>query len=231
MSAIANIRQWLSWHYLEEAGDPLWTSIGEMEDELSAWLRLALRTRFPSVAPGDALAEIAYNQNLEPPVGAMGGDAAVRAYLANPWLKWEKAGTRQRLLEELALLGYSSCDIISWSDLVAAGNPPTVFGGFSSFFYVIIRKPNPWLPPGKWGDGADWGGGSKWGSTATWAEIQAIRRVIKKWKPAGSSCRFIEAWLQVSLFGFPVRWTRWPVNEDWERSATGAYPNFYNYSY
>jgi len=231
MSALANIREWLSWHYLEQAGAPLWESIGEMADEASAWLRLALRTRFPSVAPSDALAEIAYNQNLEPPVGAMGGDDAVRAYLADPWSKWEKAGTRQRMLDELALLGYPNCEIVTWRDLVDRGQPPTVFGGFESFFYVIIKKPNPWTVPGKWGDGAKWGGGSKWGSTATWAEIQAIRRVIQKWKPAATSCRFIEAWLVVSLFGLPTRWTRWPVNEWWERTPSGAYPNFYNYSY
>ena len=231
MSAIVNLREWLTWHYLQGTGGaPLWESIGEQADEAAAWLRQALRTHFPSTAPVDALDQLLFNRNLDPPAGSMGTDA-VRTYLADPWSKWAKAGTRVRLQEELALLGYTSTQIVSYADLRSAGFPPSVFGGLTSFWYLIVKKPNPWQPPGKWGADGAWGGGAKWGSTATWQEIQAIRRVIAKWKPAASSCRFIEAWLQVSLFGLPTRIVRWPVHEDWEQSPGGGYPNFYNTSF
>lgn len=237
MSSLANIRSWLSWHYWDAgAGAPLWDGICETADGVAQLAREALRCRFPSVAPPDALPEISFNQNLDPPAHKM-TTAALRSYLADPWSKWKQAGTKPRIFEELALLGYPSCEIVSWRNLVDAGAPPTVFGGFTNFCYLVVKKPNPWAPAGLWGpppigDGALWGAAPfTWGSTAKWSEIEEIRRVLKKWKPAAASFRFIEAWLEVSIFGLPTSVVRWPVHEDWEFDSNGAAADFYNTGY
>lgn len=229
MSLYGYFRDQLPGDYLAGAGEALWRGLGDPLDVLVLAAKDAVRARLPRLGPVEALPHLAANYDLDYP--ARLSVAEVRGYLADPWSKWRAAGTRRRLLEEIALLGYPQAQIVAYRDLVDAGQPPTVFGGISSFWYLVIKKPNPWQPPGKWGADGTWRGGAKWGSTATWQEIQAIRRVIAKWKPAASSCRFIEAWLQVSLFGLPTRIVRWPVHEDWEQSPGGGYPNFYNTSF
>ena len=102
---------------------------------------------------------------------------------------------------------------------------------------MIIKKPNPWDIAGKWGlppmgDGALWGSAPfRWGTTAKPEEIDELRRVIAKWKPAATSCRFIELVLRTNIFGIPTHTIRLPVHEPWEQQSNGAYREFYNYSY
>ena len=81
MSAIDNLRSWLSWHYQDAlGGKALWEGIGEFADDLSDLLRVALRSRFSSIAPADALPEIAFNQFVIPTSRL--SERAMRDYLA-----------------------------------------------------------------------------------------------------------------------------------------------------
>ena len=61
--------------------------------------------------------------------------------------------------------------------------------------------------------------------------LAALKRVIQKWKPAASSCRYIEAWLRVDLFGNPLEIVRFPVWEDWELDASGNARDYFNTGY
>jgi len=225
----------LSWHYLNGIGADLWGTLGATGDDAYAAVKESVRQRLVNRCKDEALPWIAQTFHLGYPARLT--VAQVRGYLTDPWTHWENAGTRDRLLDELGVLGYLNCQIITYRDLVDAGSPDTVFGGKESFFYVIIKKPNPWAPSGKWGlpplgSGALWGAAPfTWGSTASWSEIEEIRRVIEKWKPATTSCRFIEAWLEVTIFGNPLTVVRWPVHEPWEQAQNGAYRSFYNYAF
>lgn len=149
-----------------------------------------------------------------------------------------------RLVEEIKWLGYENVTKLPYRYLVdvVGADPLTTFGGMSSFFYVLIKPPLvfPWIPGAKWGP-PPVGSGILWGQQAPvklWGmqgaevwQIDEIRRVIAKWKPAASSCRFIEVWLTMDIFGGPLEVRRFPVHEDWERDSGGHARDFYNYSY
>lgn len=223
--ALANLRSWLSWHYFLDAGGALWEGIAVTADGLSDLLRQAVRVRLPARCPADALPEIAANYNLEPPAAAM-STQALRDYLADPWTLWRHAGTRGRILDELALLGLTSCTIVSWRNLADGGNPGA-FGGDSSCWYLLINQPHPFLAGFTWDDGS-----STWDQADEYWDalgplqtlLQSILRVIAKWKPAASSCRFIELVL-------PGANARIPVREAWEYDAAGGAPDYYNTGY
>ena len=64
-----------------------------------------------------------------------------------------------------------------------------------STFWVVVypttdTPSQPWQRDGTWGDGETWGPSSTstWGSTATPDDVFAIRRIVRRWKPAGSRC-------------------------------------------
>lgn len=225
MGMLQNVQRWLSWHYWASgAGQKLWGALCDEADAVAEQLRAAMRCRLPSVAPADALPEIAWGQNLEPPdVLTL---EQTRVYLADPWSKWRVAGTRQRILAECALLGLTSAAIVSWRDLATGGNPGA-FGGDSSCWYLQIPQPNPFTPPPNWDagpppnfeqDGLDW-------DAEGLGLIVNLQRIIARWSPAASSCRYIEITLSdTTVVRVPVRW--W-----WEYDATGSAPNYYNDGY
>lgn len=149
-----------------------------------------------------------------------------------------------RLRKEIIELGYGSVEYWTYRRLVdeAGADPLTTFGGISSFFYILLKPPLafPWVKGSLWGP-PPVGSGILWGQQAPpklWGLDQAfvwhideLRRVIRKWKPASKSCRFIEVWLAVDLFGNPLEVRRFPVHEQWEFRPDGAAPDFYNNSY
>lgn len=225
MAALEIFRETLSWHYLAGAGEQFFQVLGQHYDQLHLAAKEALEARFPLRAHPEALPEIGANYNLDWPERFT--TQQVRSYISDPWTIWDNAGSKGRMVEEIQRLGYPSVGITTYRDLVDSGLPPaTTFGGISSFFFVTVGKPNPWDLPGTWGGGARWGSAPyTWGSTARVQEIDEIRRVIRKWKPAASSCRFILAVLRVNIFGTPTHWISWPTREPWEVRA------FYNSTY
>lgn len=226
--ALANLRSWLSWHYWNSGGGAaLIEGFAVTADTLSARFRDALRTRFPSVAPADALPEIAATYNLEPPADLM-TTAALRSYLADPWAKWAKAGTRGRIIEELALLGLTgltTASIVTWRNLADGGNPGA-FGGDSSCWYLELGTTHPFVDAVAWDGGALWDAGERWDFDDPTGQdlLPRIERVIRKWKPASSSCRFIRMTLPSG--DVAVR----PLFEDWE-IVNGVAAPYYSTGY
>jgi len=227
----ANVTTWLSDHYWERgAGRPYWETVCELVDEAGERLRGAWRSSLPRQAPADALGEIAYSYNLDPMSRAL-PEAALREYLSDPWSLWRKAGTRERIVAECSNLGLL-VDVVSWRDLADAGEPQA-FGGDTSCWYLRVLGAHPWKPPVRWDGGATWDQqGVYWDvSNHDPALLAALRRVIAKWKPAASSCRYIEVWLKLDLFGNPLEIVRFPVWEDWELDANGNARDYYNTGY
>lgn len=202
-------------------------------DDLVERMKRTIGARLIEKAPDDALESIGSNYALSKPIQMT--LQRYRQYLRSPFERWYYSSTNEGLAAEIKSLGYPSVGVITWRMLVDGGfDPFLTFGGNSSFFYILIRKPNPWAPAGKWGEpplgsGALWDAAPfTWGSTATPTEIDEIRRTVQKFKPAGMSCRFIEAWLEVDLFGLPTDIVRWPVHEDWEYESNGGAKSYYN---
>ena len=116
---------------------------------------------------------------------------------------------------------------------LADGGEPQAFGGDTSCWYLLIEGTHPWKPAIRWDGGAAWDqAGVYWDvSNHDPALLAALKRVIQKWKPAASSCRYIEAWLRVDLFGNPLEIVRFPVWEDWELDASGNARDYFNTGY
>lgn len=129
----------------------------------------------PQYADEFALGLLTSDHNLERyPIE---GSATLRARLLGAWRFWQQAGTAPGVIEAMRQLGYlasilelRTVDITKWSE-----------------FIVIIRAlPGRTL-------GADWGGtpnawgqpaGALWGSGVTEQDLYAIRRLLRKVKPA-----------------------------------------------
>lgn len=230
----------LSWHYLNGTwGAGLFRTLADACDATFASSKDAVRQRLLSKCTDEALPYLGQNFNLDWP--ARFTAQQIRDYIGSPWDHWENAGSAPRLVAELTALGHNP-SVISYRSLVdiIGTDPNTTFGGYSSFFYVILRAPFPfpWDVAGRWGpppvgSGALWGSAPfLWGiSGAQVWQLDEVRRTIAKWKPAGSSCRFIEVWLKVDIFGVPTEVRRFPVHEQWELQSNGAAREFYNYSY
>lgn len=72
-------------------------------------------------------------------------------------------------------------------------SPPT---RWARFWLVIYPPPGLWTEGPTWGDSTLWGGawgspGYTWGSTATPNQVQAIRALVKLWKPGFAKCENI----------------------------------------
>lgn len=211
---------------------PKWAAfigvLSAKKDELADRMAGAIDARLVERAPDDALDDIGGNSYLERAL--VDTAATFRAYLRRPFERWWRSSTPAGLVAELAHLGYPSANVITWRDLVDNGADGNVaFGGFSTFGFVLIRPPHPFLPPGLWDDGALWDAAPyQWDITAPPGSIEELRRTVAKFKPGYLSIRYIEIWLRVGLFGLPLEIVRIPVRESWEKQANGGFLDFYN---
>ena len=216
---------------LDEGSRRLLQGWGDMLDTLAQRGRDSARAALLDLCEDDALGMHAVASYLER--AKVETAAAFRAFLQTRFTRWARSGTDEEMLLQLARLGYPACEVVSWIDLALAGNPGA-FGGYTSFWYLIIRKPNPWVPGEKWGARVAKYQDRKtmWGPAGgTPADLDEIRRIVRKWGPGGKSCRFIEIVLQQDLFGNPLKKVRVPVYEPWQRQSNGAYFDLYNLNY
>lgn len=196
------------------------TALGLLLDALCAAARDAGEQRMISRASHAALARIGDSCGLERHPGE---DAEVyRARLANRWVDYGRAGTKAGLLAALAAAGYTNAAIYERQTL------PGIFeitDGPS--FWVHLPKPNKWRA-----DDGVWGSAGTWGESDAWADPvgpdrEILRRIVKKWKPAGVKCKGIviglagETWgeaeaLGLTWAGMEARFT----GQGWPQSQT-----------
>lgn len=162
----------------------------------------------------------------------------LRAYLLQQRQAKKRAGTEDALHEQFARLGCSAIEIIKELDLRRAG----VVGGFGGnigFFFIIIRQPHPFpAEADTWDGGGDWDDGSStWGGSAlSYGDQSEIADLLRRWKPSGTSCRFIvldqdgsTTWGTGGLAG---NYQLIPFNEAWEfLPPGGAVVPYYNTDY
>ena len=189
----------------------------------------------PQDASPRALAAIARNDNdrtyRREPVPEL------RKYLLRILSEKQKAGTVDGLKAQFARLGCPVIEVVTELDLRNAG----VVGGFGGnigFFFIIVRQPafaRPLSPV--WDGGSTWDDGvTLWGTSLTFDDLAEIENVIRRWKPAGTSCRFIlfdddgsTAWGPAGITG---SYDQIPINEAWEHlPPLGIVNPYYNVSY
>lgn len=165
-------------------------------------------------APADALQYIARDRRIERGRGETSQAFAARL---NTWLDDHKTrGNPYALMRQLrAYLGVAvrirTVDNSgNWYTIEADGTldlasvtAGTAFGWdwdgqaaqWSRFWAIIYPTAagEPWSEGPAWGDpGLVWGTpGATWGTTATVGEVEAVRRIVRDWKPAGTRCEHI----------------------------------------
>jgi hypothetical protein len=206
-----------AWAQDDVEGGPLLYSLGLLCDAVVEHARLALIARFPSHAPADAVSLIARDRKL---VRGLGETKEAFAPRLVAWLDEHAVrGNPYALMRQVR--GYCNAAVRvrtvdrrgNWYTIERDGSyayhgpadpssPGEAWdwdgGGADRWarFWVIIYPTaggEPWSDPTLWGDpGLVWGSpGATWGSTATVDEVDAVRRIVRDWKPAGTRCEHI----------------------------------------
>lgn len=202
---------------------------------------LAVKARFPTFAPSDALPALGRERGIRR--GFAETDAQYRARLIR-WLRTRRIkGGPWALMDQLAgyLTGYS-CKIRvvnsagAWCTRNADGSreyyiaSPTNWdlGGRSDYFVIVYLDQGPWDPQTTWGaTGLKWGAdGLTWGTTATPEQVRTCKAIIQEMNPPHAKCRWLVFAMDPDSFsptgsgaGYPdSTWVYWK-----NRLATARY--------
>lgn len=214
--------------FRDTAGQAWAAEFGGAKDGVASRTREATLAHFPSSAPTDALGRIGNDRGL--PQGPAESTADYRLRLADAWDAWSGAGGPLAMLDQLAALGYdaTTCDPVivqqngrayrrhSSGALITddlgpnwaiSGSPPWwTFDDntalWTRFAIVIPSLPYWWTTPT-----------NPPVSDPSLEEVNSIRRVIAKWKPAKAACVGIVVVTSGNIYG-------WPLTEQWGGATT-----------
>lgn len=207
-------------------------TFAEVADELAQDLLDARSELLPTASSAQALSPHARTRNDR--TFTREGVADLRAYLLRHLSEKRKAGTEDAIHAQFARFGCPVVEIVKELDLRDAA-VVNGFGGEIGFWFLIIRQPHPFpLFTTLWDGGGDWGDEvSYWGSAIGQSEISDITDILRRWKPAGTSCRFVlidedgtTSWGPGGLSG---NYQTIPINEAWEYlPPSGVVTPYYN---
>lgn len=188
------------WWARKSQGEAWFFGLGDLKDALEDRTRQAVKARFPSYCPPDALALIGDERQIEQ--GVTETEASYRSRLLNAWDIWPFAGTAYGVLLALYYAGYTNTYIAianghfySLDGSLAlvdtpATSPLTFTPPFWNTFRIIF--PAPLIP--------------SWSSVPLNAsdEVNTIRRLVVRWK-AGHA-KFVDMVVVTSgnVWGFPA---------------------------
>jgi len=192
--------------YRKKWGKLYWQTIGHFYDLLLDSTKYAVKARFPSMCPDDALGYVGEGRNMD--AYRAESIASYRAAVVDARRQWWTAGTKgdanTGLINKIKRLGYGNVEIVPWYVATTltpgpSNTPQTApYANWWSAFWIVI-DPNPFTRR-HWGDpGLKWGGlvpspvGNPpgmitWGSSANSHDVAELRRAIHKWKPAHEIC-------------------------------------------
>jgi hypothetical protein len=213
----------------DPAGRAFLESLGARKDALAALAKEAVKARFPTRCPADALGAIGTERGIDR--GATESEAAYRARLRAAWEQWKWAGTPYGLLLAFHYAGYTpnSGKVVIQTQkgkqhelradfdpaihgpdtglvttnigAVALGGSPQLWSQFAVLF--VTPLPPAWVPTPP----AD-----------ASAEVESIRTLIRRWKPGHARCVALKV-TPIDLWDFPVEaWE--PTTEIWDEAGT-----------
>lgn len=160
--------------------------------------------------------------------------ASLRSYLLRILPEKRKAGTEDGVHAQFARFGCPNIEIVTELDLRNAG-VINGFGGEIGFWFLVIRQPHPFpVFLTEWDGGGDYADEvSYWGSAIGQTETADIEDIIRRWKPCGTSCRFViideDGSFTWGPGGLSGNYQLIPINEGWEsKPPTGAPVHYYN---
>ena len=198
----------------EDEGERVQYSLGVTIDAFLERCRQGVLARYPEHCPADALAYHGRDRKIVRGINESADSYAERLLR---WLDDHRVrGNPFALLEQLQ--AYCNVDLMvrtvdtrgNWFTIAADGTRSVLLdqgnwdwdGAAASEwgrFWVIIYPPATgelWNQTPNWGDADLWGGewgraGYTWGSTATPDQVQAVRSIVRQWKPAGTTCEWV----------------------------------------
>lgn len=167
--------------YAPSWGGEFWSRlhsiIGLFVDTFAEGATQAVRVRYTSVTPADALDYMATERGLERGPGEATADFRIR--LRQAFEAYRYAGTEKAIIDQLVAAGLPTPVVYEDSDWVWDASTGT---DWWRFWVVFPEGSFPASGSDVWGSGA-WGSGL-YGGPLT-ADIQElVCRVIRKWKPA-----------------------------------------------
>lgn len=209
---------------LEQVGEGVLYAKGMVFDVLQTWLSTGIQARFPDSAPEDALGYIGNDRQLDRGPWELASTYRVR--LRKAFDHFQTWGNAETMIRQLVAFfndsGYTPAirtvtDKAVWHEYdwgTGAVNRTKVtpsnwkwdaqagtFAKRNRGWVIIDSTAGPWARV-KWGGyGVKWGMRNRpWGSNATKQEVQSIRNLIRKWKPAHINCLYVLVVFDPSLF-------------------------------
>jgi hypothetical protein len=136
-----------------------------------------------------------------------------KARLHGAWDAWAQAGTIQGMLAQLSAWGVTA-EIKEMWDWNWDGD----YDNWSRFWVVIHE--HPWGEAAKWGEFV-YGDGTTYGSSATASDVDSVRSLIRKWKPAHMVCENIIIVLDAD--GWPLQQPDGTWDEPANRNPAAVY--------
>lgn len=197
-----------------------WAGLGDCLDQLAQRARESAQAALLLLCGDDAVAAHGVNFRLE---RLKTEDAAAhRKVLAARHDHRRAQGSDEELITQIARLGITA-SVVSWRDL-ADGGAPTAFGGDPSCWYLQVTV-HPFGDPAAWDGGSAWDDGALWDYSDPQGLMGEVERLIAAWKPAETTCRYIQFTLPSGVVMRRPVWDRWEIRPD------GSAVNYYNDGY
>lgn len=192
---------------------PVWAkwfgALGRALDAASTRAKLAVKARFPSQAPDDALQVLAGERGFPPGSPYAAGvsvedSASLQARIASSWDRWASAGNARGLLDALWDLGYRSAQVaivrgklysldgdrqLVIEQLPQGGLGSWLLGSDRSYWSCVdvIFDPATNLPdvpeaPSDWSSGLP---------AEDSDEVKALKACVRRWVPAAAVARIV----------------------------------------
>lgn len=172
---------------------------GDLKDSLVERCKAAVKARFPLVAPRDALDVAGAERQLER--GPAESNASFAERVAGAWNIWRWGGTARGLLQALSDSGYTTTVLA-----IVNGKAFTLVAG------ELVTTP---LPAGTWACDATplfWNKfvlvlpANPWGEdpAADDPRVELLRRLVRRWKSAHSTCADIVVINSGRLWDWPI---------------------------
>lgn len=174
------------WH-AGDWGRRWWQAFGIMCDGVLQGVQRAMESRFPSLAPVDALPLLGRARGgFEQAPGETTDQ--FRARLLKAWTLWQMAGTGAGIIYAFNLIGLPNVEIRESLNSTTWGRHPGT--AKQRWFNVIVRQPHPFGTDFsfRYGDGTTYGSGKLYGVTGDPLWFVIMRRLVKLLKPAHAHC-------------------------------------------
>lgn len=180
-------------------GERLLFTFGVIFDAQLEHLRQGIKARMPGVGTPTALPIIGDDRQIDR--GPTESATSFAERLTRAFDSWRVAGNPHQLLEQLQVYFSPTKPRIRlvsnsgvWHEIDGTGtitkskpNPINwVWDAFTTRWWrgwVIVDASGTWTID-RWGDPGTWGDGGAWGSSMLTTDAQAIRNIVRKWKPA-----------------------------------------------